>query len=615
MDDLNEDQKKAVMHIDGPMMVLAGPGSGKTFVITRRLQYLIENGGINPAEILVITFTKAAAYEMQQRFEKLMGDKYYPVRFGTFHAVYFSILKSGLGRRIPGLVSEGEKKKYINDIIFDFDKDISDSLENCEENILADISKIKNWVNKAEEYCPDYIDGKIFNEIFRRYEEIMKTENKIDFDDMVCKCYKLLTDNPAVLEECRNIFKYIMIDEFQDINPIQYEVIKLIAAPLNNLFIVGDDDQAIYGFRGAKPEIMLNFNNEFPEAKQVILSNNYRSKALIVDMSKEFIKFNKMRFDKDFSAVNKSKCVVSLNEYDNKNEEFDAIQKFIKTSLKIGNYKDVAILFRTNTAASVMTKMLFDADIPFRYKEKLKSIFDNDITRDIIAMLKFARGENTRKNILRFINRPVRYIPRNAFVHEIVDFNEILNGDNIGFKLQNNIKRLKYDMEQIKEMDLYCAINYIRKGTGYEYFALNNLAGTEEEKQYYKDVMDLLQKTASKCNSIVELVGCIEKYEKNLSAYDSDMDDVDAVNVLTMHGSKGLEYKNVIIPGLNEGYMPHGKNEKEKEIEEERRVLYVAMTRAKDNLFISYIKKNKTNRQGPSRFVYEIKSYNNSSNS
>ena len=422
-DNLSEEQKAAITCIDGEVMVLAGPGSGKTFTITRRIQNMI-NSGINPENILVITFTKAAADEMKERFIKLMDDSFINVNFGTFHAIYYGILKE-YGNRAYTIITEKEKKNYMK-IVMDnlptgFSNEIGDLPDNISEEILCEISAVKNEGLRPEDYKTNYISGEAFSYIYHEYEKIMKENNRIDFDDMVSGCYNLLLNNEEVRRKVQSKYKYILIDEFQDINLMQYKVIKTIAEPDNNLFIVGDDDQSIYGFRGSKPEIMLNFTNEYINAKTILLAVNYRSNSSIVSLASQFIANNKVRYEKEIKAHNTNTKPVIMESYSEKNLQYKNIVKKIQTLIRKDSPGSIAVIYRTNKGAIRLTALLKENNIPYAFKEKHDNPFNTPYIQDVLAILNFSAGDCTRKNFLRFMNKPVRYISRNLLQNSSVD--------------------------------------------------------------------------------------------------------------------------------------------------------------------------------------------------
>lgn len=603
--DVNNNQLLAISHINGPMMVIAGPGSGKTFVITRRIKNLI-NSGINPENILVITFTKASAIEMEERFHSLLKDNYYPVTFGTFHAIYYSILKENNNYQNYSIITEREKYRYLKDIISMTYEDNTYDLDSIADLLLSDISKIKNNGLQPSDLSPMYLPKEIFMKIYKEYSEVLTDNMKIDFDDMVLDCYKLLKDNSGILNNVRQRFKYILIDEFQDINKLQFKIIKMIAYPANNLFIVGDDDQSIYGFRGSRPDIMLNLKKDYKNLKKVVLTVNYRSSPDIVKNAVEFIENNHTRFKKKIQSQKKANLPIVVKGFSNKNLENDYIIRIINTYKRNNKLDDIAILYRTNNEAKYITKQLHENSIPYNFKEKPSSFFKSYIAKDILSILGYANHDYSNANLLRFMNKPVRYIKRSMLNNIITTPDELLmNGSSLGY-VYKNIKKLIYDLNTIKEMNIYSAISYIRKNMGYEKHILNQSYNKSEDKE----IINLIHECTRNLNTLKEFIDYIEEYDSSLE--NSNVLKDNAINIVTMHGSKGLEYNTVIIPEINEGYIPSKKTKNISDIEEERRVFYVAMTRAKERLYLTYVN-NKEQGKQKSRFLYEIKAKDSSS--
>ena len=323
---LSETQSRAVAHGAGPCICLAGPGSGKTTVITERTKYLIEKQGISPSEILVITFTKAASIEMRERFHNAMKGRYAPVTFGTFHAVFFTILKAAYHYTAENILREEEKYTILRDILEPMDLEIEDEKEFL-LGVTEEISLIKNERISLEHYYSSNCPEDVFRSIFREYQQALIRKRKLDFDDMLVCTYELLKARPDICRGWQKRFRYILIDEFQDINAIQYETVKLLAQPGNNLFIVGDDDQSIYRFRGAKPEIMLNFQKDFPKAVMIQLAENYRSTECIIKGAGRVIAHNTNRFQKSTHGIRGNGEKITISFFQNQAMEALAVVK------------------------------------------------------------------------------------------------------------------------------------------------------------------------------------------------------------------------------------------------------------------------------------------------
>ena len=602
---VNPEQAEAIRHKDGPMMVLAGPGSGKTFVITRRLRCMVKEYRILPEEILVITFTKAAATEMQERFLKLMGDETLGVTFGTFHAIYFQILKNTYHYEASCIVTEQEKRRYLKEA-FSAHPEMADD-EQTYAYMLGAISKIKNEGIAPEEYRDTccLIRADTFVEIFREYHKIMVSEGKLDFDDMVLRCRDLFRKHPEILAVWQQKYRYILIDEFQDINPMQYDVVKMLAAPQNNLFIVGDDDQSIYGFRGAAPGIMLAFPKEFPHLKKVLLRENYRSTQGIVDSALMLAGHNKNRFVKKLKAQKCGTNDVVAAGYEHREEEAAAIVQVIKSAVAYMPYREIALLFRTNASARYYSQKLSAEGIPFYLKDRISSLFRGSIGQDILAMFAYAHGECERRHLLRFLNKPPRYIRRTLLEKEDCDLRPLLFRPEVPVNSKRNIRALLHDLELLRDMHPFAGVNFIRKGMGYEAFLIKEARQKGRNISDILETLDLIADSTRKVSGYPDWLEQIDAYEAALAESSQDRGQ-DAVQLVTMHSAKGLEYTTVILPDVNEGNVPQKKADKVENPEEERRVFYVAMTRAKEKLFLFYLKKNLEKKILPSRFLKEI---------
>lgn len=615
---VNEAQYRAITHGAGAMLVLAGPGSGKTFVVTQRIKYLIEQYHVKPDDILVITFTKAAAAEMQDRFARLNEGKLYPVHFGTFHSVFFQILRHTYRFTAQNIIRERDKYHFLAQIISEMPEEIrgqaqiDDNIELL-QNLLSEISAVKNNGITPQEIQSTTVLQAEFEYIFQRYKQEMNRYRLIDFDDMVLLCRNLLVERPDTLKLWQERFQYILVDEFQDICSLQYEVVRMLAKPQDNLFIVGDDDQSIYGFRGSKPEIMMNFTKDYPEAQQVLLNVNYRSKQGIVDTAGKLIAHNKVRFAKDVKAQNEQTDGVNIYSFSSKLKQAENIALLIKQYMEqpAAKYSDIAILYRTNNHTVYTADKLMKEGIPFHMKEKPKNIYDSPIAKDIIAYLNYALYENCLEDFLRIMNRPVRYIkkttvPRQAFRMEAL----IQNNKSTKYVVQNIVDL--YDAFRfIKGLNSFSAVNFIRKGVGYEAFlkkqALENGRDAAKEIEMLEELMQL----AKDFETIPEWLEHIQNYDtimREITQQENGLKsaETDAVSMVTMHSSKGLEWKVVILPDVNEGVVPHKKAVTDNELEEERRMFYVAMTRAKESLFLFYIQEKEAGNLLPSRFLDEI---------
>lgn len=598
-------QSKAISHGEGPMLVLAGPGSGKTFTIIQRILYLINEYHIEPQNILVITFTKSAAKEMQERFVNALDGKMLPVSFGTFHAVFFSILKYSYHLDAKSIIKESQKRDILKKIIQSLH--LYDGPEMIDKMIL-EISKCKNLGILPEKTNISCCEQNQFIDIYKKYHDEMSQIGKIDFDDMITKCYELLCHNREVLELWQNKFQYILIDEFQDINPMQYKVIRLLSSPRHNLFVVGDDDQAIYGFRGADPKIMLSFEQDYPETKKILLNTNYRSKKDIVDLSLRLINHNENRFLKQVNAWNQVDNGVKLYCFESRDMESTNIVTLIRRYMDIPNakYSDIAIIYRTSAHCVMTAEKMVRAGIPFVLAEKPKHIYESAVGKDIIAYIKYALDQTRQEDFYRIINRPVRYVSRESIPRKGLCKKVLIANNREKDYVIHNIIKFYNSLNFLKTMSPFAAINYIRKGIGYDEYIKSDKTKTKEEKEECFDILEQIQEMSKDFTLLPDWISFVEEYDEEMKKGMNSDYNMDAVSIVTMHAAKGLEWPFVIIPDMNEGFVPHKKAITKDEIEEERRMLYVAMTRAKKWLFLLTVTNKGDLQSLPSRFLYEI---------
>lgn len=603
----NEAQTKAICHKNGPAMVLAGPGSGKTLVITRRVEYLIKKYGVRPEQILVITFTKAAAKEMRERFARITKDDRFPVTFGTFHGIYYGILKWAYRMNASNIFSEEEKMMLLREVIAGMELEIEDEKEFL-QGIASEIGQIKNNRLSLEEYESSNCSDQMFRQIYEEYERRRKLLKKIDFDDMLVLCYELFQKRPDILQMWQKKFQYILIDEFQDINQVQYDVIRMLALPENNLFIVGDDDQSIYRFRGARPEIMLGFSKDYPNAKSIILDVNYRSTKAVVSAARRVIERNKNRYQKEIITVNEQGDNVHIQEVRHPVEESHYVREQIAKAVAAGTEpSQIAVLYRTNTEPRALVETFMEYHIPFQMKEHLPNLYERFIGRDFQAYMRMALGGRDRGDFLMIMNRPNRYIGRDSVDRGEISFENLRKYYMEKDWMVDRIDQLEVDLKVISRMTPYAAIQYIRKSVGYDLF-LNEYA--IKRKMKLEDLQELIremEERAKEFKTIEEWFAHIEKYTEELRLQAvTRTENRNAVSLMTFHAAKGLEYDTVFIIGANEDVTPYKKAELPEEMEEERRMFYVAMTRAKKHLTISYVREKNGKAMEQSRFLGEL---------
>ena len=607
---LNHAQTEAVAHNKGPCMVLAGPGSGKTLTIAKRIEYLIMKHKVRPEEILVITFTKYAAWEMKNRTRSICGPSSYAVTFGTFHGIYYGILKWAYRLNQSNLLSDEEKYRILREILpgIDWDQEPeADEEKDYLQEPAIEIGNVKNNCMDIEEYEPVKYTTEKFRKLYRTYEETKKKYRKIDFEDMLIQCRDLFMKRPDILKKWQEKFQYILVDEFQDVNQAQYDVVRMLAAPQDNLFVVGDDDQSVYGFRGAKPGIMKEFMKDYPKARQILLDVNYRSSGYIVKGALRVIGNNKIRFEKKIEAFRKPDETVHVQEVKDPVQEAEYVLERIREYREKGvSYTEMAVLYRTNVDARAMSELMTEYQIPFVMKEHLNNIYEHFIALDMISYLRLSQGEYDRKYFLQIANRPNRYLTRESMKTGNVSYESLRRYYRDKDWMVDRIDQLEWDMKMICDKTPYAAIQYIRKRMGYDEFLKEYAAYRKISSEDLFAVLEEIWQNSKGYGTIKEWFEHIESYGKMLKEQNKKNGEKEGVNLMTMHAAKGLEFDTVFVIEANEGSCPYKKATANEEIEEERRLFYVAMTRAKRKLVISYVKEKNGKDLLPSRFVSEL---------
>lgn len=576
--------------MDGPAMVLAGPGSGKTTVITHRIKNLIEKAEVRPENILVVTFTKAAAISMQKRFSTLMnGGKGQLVTFGTFHSVFYKILRKSRRYEATEILSERQKTDYIREIIGRYGISSNDISE-LSQNIINDIGNIKGNMLNAQQYEPSCCKKEDFIKVYNAYNLELKKDGKMDFDDILRECYLLLCENHTILEQWRELYKYILIDEFQDINRIQMNIIELLASPLNNIFVVGDDDQSIYGFRGARPEIMIEFKDYYPEAELIVLDVNYRSTQSIINVAGRVIENNKNRLDKCAHANNDKDFQPDIRKFRNQVEELKFVVSKIKEYENQGiSLSEMAILVRNNSQIQEISSFLKNRKIEAESGKHRSNVYNGMVAKDILSYVRGALkfdGTYFNEDLIYVLNKPQRYISRQVVLSVNMNISAVRR-----IYSKNNIDSFLFHIEMIRKLPPQAALSYIRKGAGYdEYLRLYAIENNIPMSGLLKQLEQLVQE-CSKFNTLEQWINSIDSAQnsegQNFGKKSSGEDGTNnRINIMTMHGSKGLEFKAVFIVDANQGIIPTSKALRERDFEEERRLFYVAITRAIDYLNI-----------------------------
>ena len=602
----NPSQIRAIAHLSGPMMVLAGPGSGKTSVIVERTAYMINEGKISASSILVVTFSRAAAVEMKERFLKFVNRDRSEVTFGTFHGIFYGILKAAYNLNASNILSEEEKYSILREMTEKFGQEMEQEGDFLEE-IAKEISVVKGNCISLDHYYASCCSDEVFREIYNGYKNALRTRRKLDFDDMILCCYELFSQRPDILKAWQKKFVYILVDEFQDINSLQYKILQMLAAPANNLFIVGDDDQSIYHFRGARPEIMLNFTRDYPGAETVLLDVNYRCSGNILKTAMNVINCNKKRFRKKLTTPNDVGMPVTCKVFDNPREEAVCVAAALKKRLEKGEkLENTAILLRTNQEAESLITALMEYQIPFTMKEQLPNLYRHWICRNLLAYLHMAAGDRSRKNFLELMNRPNRYISRDALKNSQISFHDLREYYKDKDWMCDRITTLETHLRILGTLSPFAAVNFIRKGMGYEEYLREYAQFRKLKPEELLEILDRIHESTRGMKNLKQWEDYIEDYTEKLNEQAKrQRDRKEGVTVSTLHAVKGLEYDIVYILNVNEGSIPYRKAVLAESVEEERRLFYVGMTRARRKLVLAYVNRQYEKEREPSRFLEE----------
>ena len=579
-------QQEAICFGEGTMLVLAGPGSGKTAVITQRIRYLVEERHITPSDILTITFTKAAALEMKQRACQICRGAENAV-FGTFHSVFFQIIRSSSKFQNYSIMTEQQKLQILRPLLKGKKLDCVQMSSFCEQ-FLSDLSFYKNTGREREEKAGQkQAEQMQLHELRQAYEQCCRKRWLLDFDDILIYCYRLLTEDSGLRDRWENRFRYILIDEFQDINDVQYQIIKLLSANYENLFVVGDDDQAIYSFRGADPSYMHRFLEDYPKSRQVKLNINYRCGDRILALAARSIAHNKYRFEKEIKTGNSGENRVIATCFQNRAEELSFLTEEILTHLNEGL---TAILVRTNRMAEQVSEACFRRQIPYQMREKKQDFYAQKCVVEVLSVIRFVAEGRNRSDFMAFMNKPVRYINREMLQKETVDLWALLEECREDPEQYRIIQKLQQDLAMVEMLDPFGAISYIRKVMQYDCCLSPGETG-EKEKEILDELLERCREFHSHTAFLSHIAAYRSKLEQESNRKQPEADQGNAkrnpVRIMTYHGSKGLEFDTVFLPFLNSGDVPHGRNLSTMELEEERRLFYVAVTRAKKSLYLS----------------------------
>ena len=587
---LDPSQREAVCCGPGPCEIIAGPGSGKTLVLTERILYLLDHFKLKPSQILVLTFSRAAAAEMKERFLKRAGENSRSVYFGTFHSAFFHILREST-RKDYAILGQSQKDRLISHLIGNYYPD---------ENDRPQIEEIEKILRMAP---ADIGDVKAAS-IKRDYRSFLQENGYLDFDDMIIKCRRFLLSDPGSLRLWRSRFRAILVDEFQDINREQYEILKLLSDG-QGLFVVGDDDQSIYGFRGSSPSIMQQFMNDFPGASRVFLRNNYRCSGSVCKAAGLMIRQNKNRIPKDIRAARPMLDKTVLRGFKEDSDEYRYLYNAMK-SMSDEQLDHTAVIVRTNTHVSRISSYLSSHGVSCRGKsspsrEILSSIIrDLEAYRDLAAGLK--SGKIPRSALYRVMNRPERYLLRSAACKDYMSPVELLNDNRKNGNILQSLRELLRDLDTLGSLQPEGFVRYLTGPMGYGSWAAKRLGERETVESALSEVL----KASRRAEDLNTLFDSLRRFPDRMNGAAPR-----GLRIMTMHACKGLEFDRVYLPALNEGIMPGRRCREQEDFEEERRLLYVAMTRARDHLELLYVTGTADNPRPPSRFlsVYGIRNF------
>lgn len=619
---LSKEQKKAISHVNGPALVLAVPGAGKTTVLIHRTANLILNKNISPENILSITFSRASARDMKNRFNSIYGDiSPVPVHFSTIHSFTYSLIREYAfkNRTRYTLIEDSNKNlnkiNILKNIYFSINKDYI--TEEKLETIINSIGYIKNMLITPKEFLSQFkLDIDNFTEIYNIYERYKRKNNLIDFDDMLTLSLEILKTDNYLLNKYRNRYEYIQLDEGQDTSKAQLEIVKILAHPKNNLFIVADDDQSIYGFRGAYPQGLFEFNKIYKNTKIFYMEQNYRSSKNIVSVCNKFIKKNTLRYNKNIFTENQYMEPISIVKVNNLEEEY----KYLVEELKeMDNFSDIAILYRNNISAIGIIEYLERNNIPFYMKDTNIKFFNHWILQDIINFFLLSYDDSNIQSFERI------YYKMNGFISKSqVNYIKTLNLDKsvfqrlLSFPGLNNFYRrnfldLKLNFKKLSKMKPYEGICHIENNLGYGDYLRESGMKLGYTFDSLKTILNYIKIIASKTHDFNEFIGRL-KFLEYLCIQSRNTKD--GITLSTIHSAKGLEFNRVYLIDLIDGDFPPTssidafRKGNIEALEEERRLFYVGMTRAKKHLTLITYNGKSGKKVSPSRFLLELENIN-----
>lgn len=605
---LHPNQIHAISHEMGPMLVLAGPGSGKTTVIVQRIRRLTEKMGVSPYRILVITFTKAAAEQMKARYGALGGKS--GVMFGTFHSVFFRILRQSCGYGLEQVMAEEERRGVLRKLVAEARISVQDEEEYVQQ-FLGQYSLMKNRLENGNTFAPRELPKDEFVALAKAFDGYKRRNEKIDFDDMLTECYDILSQDEKTRKAWQDRFDYILVDEFQDVNRAQYACLQMLAAPKNNLFVVGDDDQSIYGFRGASPSFMLDFPKDFPGTEKVVLDVNYRCSGRVIRLASQVIGTNVSRYEKEIKGNRDMGERINVFVAKDSGEEAELTAQKISRLLEEGMpAEEIAVIFRTNIQGGAFGRALFRRGIPYYLRDGGFQLYDHWIARDLAAYLFLAENHDSDASLLRIVNKPKRYISKDLLAEAEQMPYSLLRSLHVCPSLQKwqaeQLTQLGEDLRQIQKRKPYEALRYIRKVIGYDEYLSDYAAYRKASLVHMVEIADEITETAKGTENGTEFVRKLEELSRQMKEQSKQKTEPHGVTLTTFHGAKGLEFGAVFLPSLAEGIIPYEKSRQGDALEEERRLFYVGLTRTKDRLFLSFAENRYEKPLKPSRFLMEM---------
>ena len=604
-----ENQIKAITHQLGPCMVLAGPGSGKTFTIIHRIEYLIKNDLAYPDQILVVTFTREAARQMRNRFSILMRESGGDVEsnacevvFGTFHSVFYNILKESRSFHTAGILTDVEKKKMIGSFIPGDVAKRFDTRDEYEEYLMSVISEIERECTGAETGNDSFIpriDPSLYRDISQSYKREKKRRGKIDFTDILLECRNLLQTDPALLEKWRKRFRFFLVDEFQDINSVQFDILSMLAYPDNNLFVVGDDDQAIYSFRGSNPAFMIRFSDMFPDSHIIMLDTNFRSGKGIVTHAGKLIRHNRKRLKKKIKSAKQQDGELIYHRFQTRKEQHEWIAGFLEKKPS----GSTAILTRTHRQLEPIAAVLGEHCLRFSMKNQRSRIKNHFVVDDLKAYANLIMSigtKLTRRDLLHVLQTLDIAVPRDLLSEESIDPGKLLRELEDLPWVFKPLQQLFADIKRLSDMPPYVGLRFITGKMGYIDYAA---AAACDKHLSPETAKQIINKVIEKAKTVTSWEQWLDQAnETDCSVMDESQEDQE-IMLMTMHAAKGLEFDTVMMPDLVEGLSP--RHAKKDQLEEERRLVYVAMTRAKKDLILTSFCKSGDKQMTESRFIQE----------